>query len=320
MRVNRTFLYWGVFLAALGGVLVIADLNGVDESTWGDALRLWPFALVAIGLGLALRRSRFNVASGMLAAAVPGLLVGGAIAVGPHFAIDCGAHGEPATFDTSEGSFDGAAEVSVASGCGTLVVGTAAGSAWRLDAGNADDLVANVESSPTSLRIDSGRGSGWRGFDRGRDVWRLTLPTSPIDDLTLVVNAGEGQIDLANAQLGHLDLTTNAGRTAIDLASTSVTTLDGTLNAGQLTVTLPATSDLHGSVEVNAGELQVCIPSGVGLRVQNTTVLGAITYNGTNQDGSEWQSPDYASAAHRTDLTVSVNLGSVDINPIGGCK
>ena len=36
--------------------------------------------------------------------------------------------------------------------------------------------------------------------------------------------------------------------------------------------------------------------------------------------GEDWQSPNYASATHRADLTVNVNLGNVEINPIGGCK
>ena len=199
MRINRTFLYWGIFLAALGAVLVIADLNGVDDTAWGDALRLWPVAVVAIGLGIALRRTRLNVASGTLAAAVPGLLLGGALAIGPHFAFDCGAHGEPVSFVTQQGTFEGAARVDVVTGCGMLVVGTAAGSTWRLDADGTEGQEATVASSANSLSIDSGRRSGWRGFDDGRDVWRLTLPTSRIDDLALVVNAGEGQIDLASA-------------------------------------------------------------------------------------------------------------------------
>ena len=30
MRVNRRFLYWGVVLLAIGGVLVVADLTAVD--------------------------------------------------------------------------------------------------------------------------------------------------------------------------------------------------------------------------------------------------------------------------------------------------
>ena len=77
MRVNRRFLYWGVFLVALGGVLVVVDLGAIAPAVIVDVLRLWPLALVAIGLGLVLRRTRFSVPGGMLAAAAPGLLLGG---------------------------------------------------------------------------------------------------------------------------------------------------------------------------------------------------------------------------------------------------
>ena len=59
--------------AAMGGVLVAVDVRAVDTTIIADALRLWPFAFVAIGLGLVLRRTRLSVPGGMLAAAVPGL-------------------------------------------------------------------------------------------------------------------------------------------------------------------------------------------------------------------------------------------------------
>ncbi|MEX1168667.1 MAG: hypothetical protein WEE50_00850 [Chloroflexota bacterium] len=320
MRVNRKFLYWGVFLVAVGGVLVAADLNGVDETTIVDWLRLWPLAVVAIGVGIVLRRSRFNVAGGMLAAAVPGLVLGGAFALGPRIAVDCGTRGEPSTFVTREGTFDGPARINVTTGCGSLAVTTAPGTGWLLEAGNTENRMARVESSGTSLSIDNGRRTGWHGFGAGRDVWRLTLPTSTIDALSVVVNAGEGDIDLAGAELGRLDLTTNAGRTTVGLSDASLSTLSGTVNAGKLSVDLPATVDLTGSVVVNAGALEVCVPDGVGLRIHHAGVLGGTSYNGLDQSGSDWQSPDYASAAHRTDLTVTVNFGSVDINPTGGCK
>jgi hypothetical protein len=320
MRVNRRFLYWGVFLVALGAVLVVADLNGADETTIADALRLWPLAVLAIGIGIVLRRTRFSVAGWMLAAAVPGLVLGGAFAVGPRLAVHCGQRSEPSSFVTREGTFDGPARIDVTTGCGTLVVTTASGSAWHLDAGNTGDRTARVDSSASRLSIDAGRHNGWYGFGSERDVWRLTLPTSTIDDLSLVVNAGEGDIDLAGARLGRLDLTTNAGQTTVGLSEASVTTLTGTVNAGKLSIDLPATADVTGSMVVNAGALQVCVPSGVGLRVHHTEVLGATSYNGLNQSGTDWQSPEYASAAHRTDLTVNVNFGSVDINPTGGCK
>jgi hypothetical protein len=320
MRINRRFLYFGVFLVALGTVLVAADLDGVDEATITDWLRLWPLAVVGIGLGIVLRGTRFNVAGGMLAAAVPGLVLGGAFALGPRVAVDCGSRDEPSTLVRHEGSFDGPARVDVTTGCGSLVVTTAPGAGWLLDAGNTRDLVPSVHASGTSLSIDNGRRTGWHGFGSGRDVWRLTLPTSTIDDLSLVVNAGEGDIDLTGADVGRLDLTTNAGRTSVGLSKASVTTLSGTINAGMLSLTLPSTADVAGSMVINAGELQVCAPDGVGLRIRHAGVLGAISIDGRDQNGRDWQSPDYASAAHRTDLTITANFGNVEVNPIGGCK
>src|SRR5512147_2448219 len=175
MRVNRRFLYWGVFLVALGGVLVVADLAAVDSASIADTLRLWPVAIVAIGVGLILRRTRFSLAGGLVAAAVPGLLLGGAFAVAPHVSVDCGGRGEPTSVATTQGSFDGPATVSVTSGCGTLVVHTATGSGWAFTGGNTSDRQPIVHSTGDSLSIDSGATGGWRVFQSGRDRWNLTL-------------------------------------------------------------------------------------------------------------------------------------------------
>ena len=320
MRVNRRFLYWGVFLVAIGGVLVAADLAAVDSTTIDDALRLWPLAIIAIGVGLILRRTRFNVAGGMLAAAMPGLLLGGAFAAAPHFSVDCGERGEPASVSTNQGAFDGPATVSVTSGCGTLIVDTAAGSGWTFSGGNTADQPPVITSTGNSLSIDSGVTEGWHFFDAGRDTWNLTLPTTRVDDLSLVVNAGKGQIDLAGAQLGRVDVTTNAAETIVDVSGASLTRLSGAVNAGLLSVHLPSGSDVTGSLTVNAGALQVCAPPGLGLRVSHDGVLSGIKVDGLQVAGSDWQSPDYASATHRADFNVIVNVGAVEINPIGGCR
>lgn len=320
MRVNRGFLNWGIFLVAIGGVLVVADLAAVDSATIADALRLWPLAIVAIGIGLILRRTRFSLAGGMLAAAVPGLLLGGAFAAAPHFSVECGGTGEAVTTATNQGSFDGPATVSVSSGCGTLVVDTATGTGWAFNAGNGANRTPVVNATARTLSIDSDANGNWDFFDGGRDSWNLTLPTSRIDQLAVVVNAGKGQIDLAGADLGRLDLTTNAGETIVDISGGSLTDVSGAVNAGLLSLHLPSGSDVTGSLTVNAGALQVCTASGLGLRVTHGGVLNGIKVNGLEAAGSDWQSPDYGSAAHHADLNVTVNVGAVEINPIGGCK
>jgi hypothetical protein len=320
MRVNRRFLNWGVFLVAIGGVLVAADLTAVDRSIVADAMRLWPLGVIAIGVGLILRRTRFALAGGLMAAAVPGLLIGGAFAMAPNLAVDCGGGELGQAVVTRDGVFDGPARVSLSSGCGTLDVDVAPGNGWQFQSGTSTTRAPIIDSSTRSLSIDAGGGNGWRFFDRTHDTWKVTLPTSTIDDLSLVVNAGEGRIHLPGAQIGTLELTTNAAQTSVDLSGASVTRLSGTVNAGLLAFHLPAGSDVSGSMEVNAGALQVCVPIGTGLRVHHTGVLNGITVAGQHQSGSEWQSQDYSSAAHHADLDVNVNLGGLEINPIGGCK
>ena len=124
MRVNRRLIYAGIFLVAIGGVLVAVDQGVIDTASLADAVRLWPLAIIAVGLSLVLRRTQLSFGSGMLAAAIPGLVLGGAVGLAPRYAANCGARGEPATVASQQGSFDGSASVSVHTGCGSFTVST----------------------------------------------------------------------------------------------------------------------------------------------------------------------------------------------------
>jgi hypothetical protein len=255
----------------------------------------------------------------MLAAAVPGLLLGSAIAVGPKVGWDCAPHDtELTSFQADQGTFSAPARVDVATGCGTLTITTRPGSGWNLQAANTEDYAPVVDASAAGLSLRSVRDDRWFG-EYGRDEWRLTLPTSRIDDLDVVVNAGSGRTDLAGADIGALALTTNAGKSTVDLATARVESIAATVNAGQLTMDLPS-GDVRGSISVNAGDAEVCVPDSVGLRVRSSGTFSSTDLDGLVQRDGAWESPDYASAAHHADLTVSVNLGSFDINPVGGCS
>jgi hypothetical protein len=106
----------------------------------------------------------------------------------------------------------------------------------------------------------------------------------------------------------------------VDASAASVADLSGVVNVGSLSIDLPAESDLVGSLRVGGGELRVCTSPGVGLHVTTRGRPSQVTVEGLEQTASEWQNPDYSSAAHRADLRVTVNFGTVEINPIGGCK
>jgi hypothetical protein len=90
MRVNRTLLYTGVFVAAIGAALMAADIGQPSANVLIEILGLWPVAVIAIGVGIVLLRTRLSLAGGLLAAAVPGLLLGGLLALSPRLAVESG--------------------------------------------------------------------------------------------------------------------------------------------------------------------------------------------------------------------------------------
>ncbi len=84
MTVRRGTLYAGVFLVAAGAVTLGTAVGVLDPTAVADTLEaLWPLAVIAIGVGLVLRRSRAGLEAGILAALVPGLALGASIVALP---------------------------------------------------------------------------------------------------------------------------------------------------------------------------------------------------------------------------------------------
>ena len=319
MKVNRRFLNWGVFLVAAGAVMLLAQSGAIDREAVAQALGLWPVVVIALGLGILLRRTRFGLPGGMLAAAMPGLLLGGLVVAAPQLAPGCGDVG-PVSFATQQGTFGGAAAVDLTLACGDLTVTTTPGNGWLLQAGNATGPAATVDASADRLSVTSTNQRRPFGFVRGGDAWRLSLPSASALDLAAEVNAGRGRFDLADAQLGNVWLAVNAGELRVDLTGATVAHLSMRVNAAAAWLRLPAGQDTNADLSVNAGALRICAPSEVGLRVHQAGVLSSFTDTGLVRSGDTWESPGYSMANHHADVTITANVGSVDVNPMGGCQ
>ena len=317
MRVRRSFLYWGAFLLALGAVLLAGAANGGDAFV-RDVLSLWPLVVVALGIGLLLRGTRAAWAGGMLAAAMPGLVLGSVIVAAPNLATVCG-NGDAAPLAGRQGAFAGPARIDVTMSCGSLEVGTGPGMGWQLDASNSAGHTADVTASPDRLSVAAGR-DGWFHAWPGRNAMQLIVPREPALDATVTVNAGTGRLGLDGARFDRLAVTANAADVHADLTGAAVGSLSAEVNAGALAITLPAADDLEGSLAVNAGALKICAPAGLGLRIHSDVTLGSAHLGNLVPSGDAWESPDYATAAHRASLSVVTNLGSFDLNPTGGCQ
>ncbi|MFL5680245.1 MAG: LiaF transmembrane domain-containing protein, partial [Chloroflexota bacterium] len=82
MHIDRRLLGWGVFLVLLGGIPLAVRQGLLSAESVARAWTLWPLLLVAIGLGLMLRSTRFQALGTLLTAAIAGVIAGGLLASG----------------------------------------------------------------------------------------------------------------------------------------------------------------------------------------------------------------------------------------------
>ncbi len=324
MTIRRGTLYLGVFLLAAGAVTLGAATGALDRTAIASTLgALWPIAVIAIGVGLVLRRSRAALVAGILAAAVPGLALGASVAAVPELSAPCmdgpAPTAQTAQAETREGTFGSTAAVDLSLSCGELTVTAQPGSAWRIDARDGVNRRTDVTADETRLSATTDSSSDRWSLRAGSADWDVVLPTGTTLDLTTALNAGRGRMDLAWTRLGIVDLEVNAGELRMDLAGATLDRLAVEVNAGSVAIGLPADS-FTGDLQTNAGSLALCAPDQLALRVRSTAALGSIDVDGLVKRGSAWETPGYDAAPFKADLAIAASVGSVTINPEGGCK
>src|ERR671915_1325793 len=82
MRVHRGYLFWGVFFVLLGAVPLADRLGLLAIDDLGGLGRLWPLAIIAIGVAVLVSRSRVALLGPLAAGLVLGSLAGVALASG----------------------------------------------------------------------------------------------------------------------------------------------------------------------------------------------------------------------------------------------
>jgi len=319
MKLNRSRLNWGVFLIVLGAVSIAYHQGLVSLSTLRDAWQLWPLIVVGVGLGLVLSRTPAYFVGGLLVAASMGLVIGSLFAIGPQ--LGCGRTGGDANYITRDGSFDGAAQVDLKLQCGRANVTTSPDSQWHVRAADTGRNNPEVTFSADTLTVRSGGDSAWWP-SRGEEGWDVALPSSQSIGLTVSIDAGDAHLNLGGANLSSASFSLNAGALHADLTGARLGSLSVSTNVGSASLILDGNSSVSGSISTNVGSLELCAPSQLGLRLKSSESLASNNFSGAGlvRVGDTWQTPGYDTSVNKADFTVSTSVGSLTLNPAGGCK
>jgi N-terminal domain of toast_rack, DUF2154/Domain of unknown function (DUF5668) len=249
-----------LLLIGAGVLFLLNNLGIVDSAVWGSLWRLWPLALVAVGLDLLFGRRR-----PWLSTLIVLLLL--VASVGLLFYTGFGSGGKLNTYNLNV-PIAGAksASVDINFGTGDLTVDSQA---------NNEDLVGGT------LEYYSDSGSPRVNVDQTGDTGSVTIRSNEGFHL--------GFFNLGSTRGPHWDIHLNpavstslkadlgAGNTILDLSKTKLTGLVVNGGAGNSTVTFPQiTAQTSATIDGGVGNLTLHIPEGTEARITVDSGIGNV--------------------------------------------
>lgn len=325
MRIDRRLLGWGLFLIIVGAIPLLVRAGYLDRDLIREWPSLWPLVLIGWGLGLVLRRTPVEVLGSAISVTVLGIMVGGLIATGfagiPSFGA-CGDGTKASAFQSSSGTFTDSGRITVEFNCGSLSLKAVDGSDWSVAGKGPDGKGPIVEANAGRVTIKA-RTDEFRGFTDASSTWEIGVPRTPVIDLGVTLNAGEGTVEMPGSNLDALNMTLNAGSLTFRLAgAAALATVNGSVNAGSATLDLPGTVT-DANLTLNAGSITACVPASTPLRITWNGTLGSNNFDSLGLDkvdNQHWVTNGLNAANDpHLELDVSANAGSFTLKMGGSC-
>jgi hypothetical protein len=186
------------------------------------------------------------------------------------------------------------AEVSFEFGAGELKVAATAGAGKLLEGEFTDDVEYQLRDR--QLKVYSRPDWwGWWGWRHGHR-WDARLTRDIPLKLRFQVGACNSDLDLSDLKVTDLTLETGAADTRIRMPR----------EAGMT----------RALVRAGAASVKISVPDGVAARITSAVAIGSFDVDTRRfpRSGSVYESPDWATAANKIDLSVDGGVGSVTVS------
>jgi len=289
-RGRRGFPLWGLVLVALGVIFLLQNLDVIGWDIWGTLWRFWPVLLVLIGLNILLGGRTPWLMFGITVVVLAGIVVAAVViersrttAVGASFS-------QPLQGIER-------AEIEVNFGAGELLIGGLLGGSASLAEGKGYPEVRQDfrrQGSTGVLKLSVPGRAFWPFGDNGLRLEASFNRDLPLD-LTVKTGASDVFMDLEGLRVERFEMSIGAARAVLRLPASAGTTV-AVVNAG-------------------AAAVSISIPQGVSARIKSETGLGSFYVDPSRfpKVGDIHESPGYATATNRVDLTVKSGVASIDI-------
>ena len=328
---------WAFILIALGVVWLLFEANVLSGANLFVLFRLWPLALIGLGLELLVgrnsRRLSLLIGFGTVALLLALMLAGPTLGLAPKIDIKTAQYSEPVG-DSS------AAQINLNLSVGRTTIQALNDSTALINADLqyiGDTVSFNVSKTDGEKSVtltSSGDTTQWYDFlglfrsrvdDTSDLFWKIGLNPNVLLDLRLNGGVGDNQFDLSALQLSQLSYKGGVGDTTISLPDNGSYSLDFNGGVGKLVVNFAEGAGVHASVDAGVGEITFDLPDNAPVYLEADGGLGQVHVpaNFTHISGDEnnglsragvWQSPTYSDASDSERITIQFKGGVGNLN------
>ena len=286
---------WGVFLLFLGIVFLLQTLNILPWGLWGTLWRFWPVLIIAVGLGILLRRYNTWLVSALILALFLACLGIAIWQYGPS------PPAGQATKSYSEplGSLE-SAQIEIDFTAGSLSVGS-----LQPNSPNFVEVVSTMKNADEGIRAN---------FLRRDSTGRFILSTERVNRQFWNETRWEARFT-RNIPL-TIDVKSAVGNMNLDLRELKVTELRMDVDAGNYTVKMPASAGTtRAYIKADVVNLEIAIPEGVAARLKADVDLAAFEVDESRfpRKGDYYISENFDSAENRIELELDCDIGRIEV-------
>ncbi|MFN2274205.1 MAG: LiaI-LiaF-like domain-containing protein [Anaerolineales bacterium] len=319
-------LFWPVVLIGAGSLWLLSNLGLLPDWSWGMLWRLWPLALIAIGLDLLIAR-RSPVFGAFLALIVVGLLIA-AIFLGSSLGLPQRTDIKIDRYGESLGmTREAAVEIDFSVGKGSLVALDGGQDLFTAEIAHLGELnyqVSGEETKSISLSESNFEPQlSWVDRTNGDDLyWNIGLsPRVPVD-LDLHGGVGETDINLSGLQPTSLKIEGGVGKVILVLPATGQrypVVIDG--DVGEIDIEIEAGALVDLDITGGVGEVKIDVPTDATVRLDASVDIGSVrvpsgyrlTEGGDEFIGESgvWESPGLGTGEPAISIRFEGGVGSL---------
>ena len=326
-------LFWPIILIGVGLIWLLGNFGIISGANLAVLFRLWPLALIVIGLDLLFGRQSPGLGALIGLGAVVVMVV--LMLAGPSLGLVQSVESQVSTYDVErEGATSARVEINPSVGLVRVRALTDSNALMTADVRHLGDLNLTV-SGTTNRIVNLSQASGVTQFstnfldglfggDENQLHWYINLNPEVRLDLRINSGVGESDIDLTGLLLTGVNINSGVGKTLLSLPAQDeryMATVNG--GTGEIEVIVAEGAALDLNISSGVGNVIIDVPEGAAVRLESSGGIGSMSVpawltrvsgeDGGLREQGVWESADYAGAERQISIRYDSGVGGLTV-------